>query len=183
MLENGSILSAGIVKFAIVYIKEILLFSATIQVKKQPIRSLFLTPWGAGAFVFRENSLKWVHKEYFPPTTQSPIHWRRPQKVVKWSVSMIFSDPHTFQTLIVAPLKLSFFFPSCLRIAAKSRIETNTVRRTAHCGFEAFLWDFLDRQRHFLINEMSWQTDLPCTKETSTWSGPWWGDFTLLNPH
>lgn len=32
----------------------LLLFSAPIQVKVQPIQSLFMTPWGAEAFVYRE---------------------------------------------------------------------------------------------------------------------------------
>lgn len=69
-LENGGIFGAVIVLIAVVYIRKVLLlFSATTQVKARPIQSLFMTSWGAGIFIFRENSLKWVHKEYFPLRT------------------------------------------------------------------------------------------------------------------
>lgn len=132
------------------------------------IHSCFMTPLRAGAFMFRENSLNWVHKEDFPPRTQNPVSWRWAQKIVKQvTLSSDFSlPPSHFPNFLAPPKVVFFFFLLWLRIAAIYLIKTSTVRRTASCGSEALSLDFLNRQRHFLINNMSWQTILTCTKET-----------------
>lgn len=96
-LENGSLLSAGIVLLGFCFLcwrGSLLLFSATTQMKVQPIHSHCMTPRRAGASMFKENSSNWVHKD-FPPRRQSSVSWTfcvHGKLWIKWHLPVTFSD-------------------------------------------------------------------------------------------